>query len=534
LKKLIYTTLAVILISILFLGGCFSNQPGSNASFSSGAGVLNLVDTDPFTLDPAMVNDVSAAGYVIQIFNGLLKLGDNLEPQPDIAADMPTLSQDGLTYTFHLRQDVIFQDGRAVKASDFKYSWERCVNPATGSPTAATYLGDIAGVKDEIAGKTNQISGVKVADDYTLQVTIDSPKSYFLFKLTYPPTFVVDNNNAGSGGEWWRKPNGTGPFKVKEWIKDTDMILVRNDAYYGEKPQLRQINFQYNNTTGGMDLYETGKIDITGTYAAYYDKIMDRSEPFYKDLSIAPNLSLDYIGFNCAQPPFDDINIRKAFSLAIDKDKIISLIYRDMVKKAGGILPPGMPGYNSNLVGLGYDFNQAKALISASKYGDVSRLPPITLTISGRGGGAGNLLESLGYQWKHNLGVDIKIRQLEPEEYINNLRREADQMFYFGWIADYPHPQDFVDILFRSGSDYNYGQYSNTSVDELIRQANQTLDQEQSYKLYQQAEQKIIDDAGCMPLDYGETYTLVKPYVQGFSVNPLGFVDYSRILVLSH
>ena len=205
-----------------------------------------------------------------------------------------------------------------------------------------------------------------------------------------------------------------------------------------------------------------------------------------------------------------------------------------MVKKAEGILPPGMPGYNSNLVGLGYDVSQAKALISTSQYGDVDKLPPITMTVAGQGGGAGPLLQALVYQWKQNLGVDVKIRQLEPEEYYNNLSAEVDQMFYSGWIADYPHPQDFLDILFHSESDYNCGRYSNSGVDGLIQQANQSSNQAQSFQLYQQAEQKIVDDAACIPLDFGKNYILVKPYVKGFSVNPLNFIDYSQVSVLPH
>ena len=331
----------------------------------------------------------------MQIYSGLLKLDNNLEPVPDIAESMPTISSDGLTYTFHLRQDVKFQDGRPVTASDFKYSWERAANPATNSPTAATYLGDIVGVNDMLAGKANQISGVKVIDDYTLQVTIDSPESYFLYKLTYPSSFVVDKNNVSSGANWWQKPNGTGPFKVQEWVKGTDFILARNDLYYGDKAKIAQVKMILNSTSSDMDLFETGQIDIASASAAYYDKIMDKAEPFYNDLSISPDLSVDYIGFNCKQPPFDDVNIRKAFSLAIDKDKIISLTYRNMAQKAEGILPPGLPGYNKNLVGLDFDVNQAQALIKASKYGDVSKLPPITLTIAGAGGSADPLTASI-------------------------------------------------------------------------------------------------------------------------------------------
>jgi oligopeptide transport system substrate-binding protein len=220
--------------------------------------------------------------------------------------------------------------------------------------------------------------------------------------------------------------------------------------------------------------------------------------------------------------------------MAIDKEKIITLIYRDMVQKAAGILPPGMPGYNQNLVGSSYDLNQAKALIAASKYGSADKLPPILLTISGEGGGAGSLLQALVYQWKQNLGVDVKVRQIDPQLSASSFDQEVDQMYYFGWIADYPHPQDFLDILFSSNSDYNYGRYSNSEVDSLIQQANRSSDQAQSFTLYQQAEKIIVDEAACMPLSFGKSYTLVKPHVKGFSINALGFAAFSNVSIAPH
>jgi len=257
--------------------------------------------------------------------------------------------------------------------------------------------------------------------------------------------------------------------------------------------------------------------------------VMDKSGAFYNDLSISSILSLTYIGFNCAQAPFDDASIRQAFSLAVDKDKIISLIYRDMEKKAEGILPPGMPGYNSAVKGLSFDPVKARSLIKSSKYGDVSKLPPITLTTYGYGAGAGNLLQALVFQWKENLGVDVKIRQLETERYFYNTQAEIDQMFMMSWSADYPHPQDFLDILFHSNTTYNYGSYSNTDVDNLVKQANRNLDTTQSFPLYQQAEQKIVDDAACIPISFGMNYLLVKPYIKGYVTNPLGFVDMQKV-----
>jgi oligopeptide transport system substrate-binding protein len=535
LKKTAFILFAVILLFTSILSSCALSHPTTTPSPTTpGGGVLTLTSIDPFTLDPAVADDVLSVSYITQIFSGLLKFNDNLEPVPDIADNMPTLSSDGLTYTFHLRRDVKFQDGTAVTAPDFKYSWERTANPATHSPTAAAYLGDIVGVEDMLAGKGDQISGVKVIDDYTLQVTIDSPKSYFLYKLTYPSSFVVDKNNVSSGVNWWQKPNGTGPFKVQEWVKGTDFILARNDLYYGDKAKIAQVKMILNSTSSDMDLFETGQIDVASASAVYYDRIMDKAEPFYNDLSISPALSLDYIGFNCKQPPFDDVNIRKAFTLAIDKDKIISLSYRNMVQKAEGILPPGIPGYNKNLVGLDFDVNEAKEFIKASKYGDVSNLPPITLTIAGAGGSADVLTEALVYQWKQNLGVDVKVRELEPELYSSDLAQELDQMYYFGWIADYPYPQDFLDILLSSGSSYNYGGYSNTEVDSLIQQANQELDQTKAFALYQQAEQQIVNDAAVLPLTFGETYLLVQPYVKNLSVNALGIMNLNEIAISSH
>jgi oligopeptide transport system substrate-binding protein len=530
--------IAIIFIISILITGCNLVSPlasvnSGNTSGMPGNGVLNLADIDPTTLDPALSTETTSAQYIMEIFTGLLKLDDNMQPVPDIAASMPTVSSDGLTYTFSLRQDIKFQDGNGVTANDIKYSWERAANPTTGSQTAATYLGDIVGVNDELSGATSQINGVKVIDNYTLQVTIDSPKSYFLYKLTYPTTFVVDKNNVSSGQNWWRKPNGTGPFKLGQWVQGQSLTLLRNDLFYGDKPQLSQIKYQYYSGLP-MDLFETGQIDATGVSTSYKDAVTDISGPFYQNLSVTPALGVYYIGFNCNQPPFDDVNVRKAFNMAVDKDKIITLVFRDMQQKANGILPPGMPGYNQNLVGLNYDENQAKNLIKASKYGDVSKLPSITLTTYGYGGSAGPVLQSLVYQWKLNLGVDVKIRELEPERYFYNTKAEVDQMFDTAWAADYPHPQDFLDILFHSGSSYNYGNYSNSEVDSLIQQANRTADQQQSFTLYQEAEQLIVNDAACIPISFSENYTVVQPYVKGYTINALGFATLNKVIITPH
>ena len=542
-KKKIYFSIAILLAATGLLTSCGTtasttavnnNSSSTTTAVTPGSGTLTFTNTDPYTLDPAASNEALSTSYIMQIYSGLMKLDNNLEPVPDIAASMPTVSADGLTYTFHLRTDVKFSDGTPVTANDFQYSWNRAANPATNSPTAPEYLGDIAGVNDVLSGKATQISGVKVVDNYTLQVTINSPESYFLYKLTFPASFLVEKSNINSGANWWKTPVGTGPFKVKEWEQDTDFILARNDLFYGDLPKIAEIDMTLNSTTSDMDLFETGKIDFTSPPAVYYDQIMDPSGPFYQYLSKSPSLSVDYIGFNCNEAPFNDPDIRQAFCLAIDKDKIVNLTYRNMAQKAEGILPVGIPGYNDNLTGLDYDVSKAQALIKASSYGNAANLPTITLTIAGEGGSTGQEIQALVYQWKQNLGVNVQIRELDPQIYYNELSQEVDQMYSTGWIADYPYPQDFLDILFSSGSSYNYGGYSNPQFDSLIKQANAESDQTKAFALYRQAEQLMVNDAACLPITFGQSYLLIQPWVKNLTVNALGIMDFNDVTISAH
>jgi len=537
-KKIIVSLITTLLLVSLFTG-CWPQPDTPTPPVTPdtptppvGDNTLSLYGTDPLTLDPALAGDITSHQFIVQLFNGLVRLDDELDPAPDIA-ERWQISPDGRTYTFYLRQDVRFHDGRPVTADDVKYSWERACLPVTSSTTAATYLGDIVGVPEVIAGTSDQISGVEVVDEYTLKVTIDTPRSYFLYKMTYPTSYVVDRNNAESGEEWWRMPNGTGPFRLNRWEKNNLLVLERNDLYFGPPAGVKSVVFLL---WGGlpMNMYETGEIDIAGVSLHYVDKVTDTTGPFHQQLVVAPELSFYYIGFNHSQPPFDDANVRRAFNLAIDKEKMVSLVFRDMVLPADGILPPGMPGYNPDLITAGFNAAQARELIAASKYGDVANLPPITLTTTGWGGLISPELTAVIDQWRQHLGVEVKVRQLEPERYLYHLKQEKDQMFYMGWLADYPHPQDFLDILFHSRADNNHGEYRNPEVDTLLQTAGTELDWEYSFELYQQAEQIIVDDAACIPLWFGREYILVRPYVSGYDPSPLGYTCLDSIYVADH
>jgi oligopeptide transport system substrate-binding protein len=521
-KKIWYLLLFTLLFTALLI------SPSTGCSWWGSEDTLHLWDTGPLTLDPAISGDMSSHYYVMQIFSGLVRLDHDLNIVPDIAESWE-LSSDNKTYIFNLRENVKFDNGRGVKADDFKYSWERACDPDTGSGTAATYLGDIVGALDMLAGETEEISGIEVIGDYTLQVTIDAPKAYFLSKLAYPTAFVVDRDNVESGEDWWREPEGTGPFKLKEWQGGQALVLERSQTYYGELTKLEQVYYLLYGSP--MVLYETEQIDVVSVFLPYIDRVLDETGPFYSELAVTPELSLYYIGFNTAEPPFDDVNVRRAFCHAVDKERITEVILRDMVSEAEGILPPGMPGYNEAVEGLDYDIEEALDLIAASKYGDISNLPPITLTVDGYGNSIPAYIGAIIQEWQQNLGVEISVRQLEPENYLYNVKQEKDEMFVTGWIADYPDPHNFLDILFRTGSEVNISGYSNPTLDTLLDQAAIEQNEIARLAMYEQAEQLIIDDAPCIPLFHGVNYILVEPYVKDYELSPMAIPDLSKVYI---
>ncbi len=527
-KILVLILIVIVLVLGMLLPGCTSNTV-TPITGTSGQVLHLYASTDPYSLDPALVGDSNSASFVYQIYSGLVKLGDDLEPQPDIALGW-TVSDDGLVYTFNIRDDVYFHDSSTVTARDFKYSWERSCSPATASTTAATYLGDIVGALEMLAGEVGELSGVTVVDDYTLRVTIKEPASFFLSKLSYVTAFVVDSDNIAQGESWWEEPNGTGPFKLKDWSHGSYITLQRNDLYYGEVAKLDYVDY-YILSGRPINLYEMGEIDISPISVDYIDKVTDPNGEFNNELIITPVMSFYYLGFNCAEAPFDDATIRIAFSLALDRDKLVSLVYKDAVEAAQGILPPGMPGYDEELMGYGYDPQLALQLIAESSYGSVENLPSITITVIGWGGLVSDEVEAMVYQWRENLGVEVSVRQLEPELFLYNLIEEKDQMYYVGWSADYPHPQNFLEVLLSSDSEHNWGEYSNAEVDELLRLAAAETDSDISLELYRQAEAILVADAACWPFWFGRNYTLVKPFVKSYQVNPLGIPDLTQVYI---
>src|SRR6266498_4806084 len=369
--------------------------------------------TNPRSFDPA----TTLSGGDKRVFSGLVSFDPKLNLTPDLAEKW-NVSSDGTIYTFYLRQNAKFHDGRPVIAQDVVYSWERAASPALASDTVLTYLGDIVGVKEMNEGESDHISGLKAINDLTLQVTIDAPKPYFLLKLTFATAFIVDKANVESGEEWYRTPNGTGPYKLVEWKHFERKVYEANKDFYLGAPSIPYIVVQL---YAGEDerLYESGEIDIAGAYSI--ERFTDPSEPLHNELLTGVDLCTGYIVFDTTRPPFDDVNVRKAFSMAFDRQKYIDVVLDGHALPASGLYPPGLPGFNLALKGLPYDPAQARQLLAESKYGGPDGLPPIVFSDIGVGSYISGDVAALAEMWQQNLGVTITVENLEPNYYYEEI-----------------------------------------------------------------------------------------------------------------
>ena len=491
---------------------------------ATGTSRLMQLFVDPPTIDPHVTTDATSARIIVEVFGGLVTIDPNLDIVPDLAESWD-ISGDGRVYTFHLRPDAKFHDGKPVTAHDVIWSLERVTNPLTESPVVDQYLGDIVGVKEKLAGDATSISGVRFLDEHTVEMTIDEAKSYFLAKLTYPTGFVLDKENVeGNPRNWFRQPNGTGPFRLKEYVVGETLVLARNENYHLGAPMLEEVEFILSGGTSLL-MYENDEIHVAGVGLADLDRLNDPNNELYAELKTAPaSFSVNYIGLNVEEPPLDDVKVRQALNFAIDKQEIATIVLGDLVEPADGILPPNFPGYSQGVSGYRFDPVRAKQLLEESKYGDdLVNIPPITITTPGNFGANVSLdMEVILQMWERNLGITAEFQQTEYATFLKDLHKGRFQMFDIGWIADYPDPENFLDILFHSESTNNHTHYSNPEVDELLMRARVETDATKRYSLYNQAEQMILDDAPWVPLWFdGESKLLVKPNVHDYLLPPL-------------
>jgi oligopeptide transport system substrate-binding protein len=478
----------------------------------AGTLALSFPRGNPPTLDPAGATNTASAEVMVEIFSGLTTIGLDMQVHPDLAESW-TISDDGTIYTFHIRADARFANGKPITAQDFKYSFERVADPALRSSVALSHLGDIVGLRERWNGRAEEISGVRVLDDRTLEITIDAPKPYFPFRLATPTAFVVDRENVEGGGRWWfYEPNGSGPFKLVDYIKGKKIELERNDLYVGTpKPAIKNITLWIDTGMSYVHRYRREELDSALVQLFELPDVVDAGNSLHWQLTVTHDFRLAYLGFNLLAPPFDDPKVRQAFALSIDKRAIAREDLSGTAIPADGYFAPGFPGYNPNLKGWEYNPDKARQLIRQSKYGDVKNFPVIILDAVAEDAA----IEAAMRMIQETLGISIQLRAQPYSQFLETLYSQPlpFQMYPFGRLPEYPDPI-YLEIIFDSKSADNVMGYSNAQVDALLEEGRMEVNAEKRIQIYQRAEEMILADVPWIPLFFSQNYWLTKPNVK--------------------
>jgi len=529
----------------MILAGCSGTAPAATAPAAASGGVLRWslegINELP-ALDPPLAGASQSVGVISLVFEGLVRLDSDLNIAP-AGAESWDVKDGGKTFIFHIRQGLKFANGDPVTAEDFSYSLNRAFSPDFANGNAGYYLSNIVGSGDVTEGKATSVSGVKVIDPQTLEIDLQIPSVYFLYQLTFPASFVISKKAVEANpSSWTDSAYGTGPFMVKEWKHNQSITLVPNPNYWLGKPQLEEINLPFiQDPATALKLYQTGELDIMGTYNFPTDQISAlASDPAFHQLN---QFFVAYIGFNNAKPPFNDVRVRQAFAKAVDKKTLIDKVLEGAVVQADTIIPPGMPGFNAESAKIQQlNLDEAKKLLAEAGFPGGQGFPKLALSINNQDPNFPKIAAALQQMWKEALGVEVEINTEELSKFNDDLTATANDptsatalaFFISVWGADYPDPQNFVSQQLRSGVGNNNGHYSNAEFDKLVDQADVEADLPKRLPLYQQAEQIALTEVGWLPLYYGKANLLIRPTVNGLVVTPQGLfpkVDWSKVTV---
>jgi oligopeptide transport system substrate-binding protein len=526
--------LFVLLAALAVIAGC-SNQ-------GSGTDTINAVfGPEPNTIDPTLNLTGDSAIYIAHMFEGLYRYADNGQGDavlvPGLSAEIPgkKVNEDGtVVYTFTLRDGLKWSDGKSLTADDLVYSWQRLVDPAT----AADYSYIINMVKNAaeiIGGKLDKSElGIKATDDKSLEITLTYDCPFFDNILAFTAAVPLRRDCIETGGGLWTFSTSSyisnGPYRLKEWVHNSFLLLEKNPYYYKDTAGPEYIRFYLmedaNATLAGfrnkeLDFIDNIPVDETS-------KLLDSGL-----LKTTPELATSYVLFNNKNPPFDDARVRKAFTLAVDRNFIVNNITRAGETPAAGIVPYG----THDAEGAGSDFRKIGGNYYSTNENDYEKNCAEArnlLTEAGYPGGAGfpiveyiyntndtnrSIAEALQNMWKTVLGVKVTLSNQDWAVFIDTRKKGAFQIARSSWMADFNDPVNFLD-LFVSGN--NISRYSNPGFDALMREAHSTAAEKDRMSLFHKAEDILIgQDMAVCPLSFSTKHYMLNPEIRGVYHNLL-------------
>ena len=504
---------SVIVLILLLLCSC------SSRSRVEGY-VYYRLNANPTTLDPARIVDVTGGSISAKLFNGLVKIGGKLDVVPDIAEKWE-VSDNGTIYLFFLKPGIKFSNNREVTAEDFKFSFKRILDPRSKSPNTWV-LDKIMGAKDYMQEKTKDVSGIEIRGRYTLRIRLERPFSPFLNLLTMTAAYVVPREEVEKWGpDFSTHPVGTGPFTLKAWNHNSELVLRRNNSYFGGRAKAEGIVYRViPEDLTAVTEFELGNLDVLTIPASEYSRY--RRSPEWKGLiSSIKGLNTYYLGFNCSRPPFDDLNLRKAVSYAIDRERILRTFYEGRGRIAKGPVPDILRQWDLKSA-QEYNPEEARRIIRRGRYGGL--VVNFYITADQEVVDIAEIIQS----YLKRVGLDVRIKQLEWSAYKAALNKGEADMFWISWWADYPDPENFLFPLFHSanlGVSGNRARYTNKTVDRLIEAGQKALTLSERNSFYKQAEEIICKESPWVFFWHRTDFTVRQGYLKDYKIHPIYTMD---------
>ncbi|MCL4492914.1 MAG: ABC transporter substrate-binding protein [Nitrospirae bacterium] len=486
--------------------------------------VYYRLNANPTTLDPALITDVPGASIAAKFFNGLVKLNGDLGVAPDIA-ERWEMSKDGLSYRFFLKRGIRFSGGREVRAGDFKFSFERILDPQTKSPDIWVF-DKVEGVKEFREKKAGEVTGFKVIGDYTFEIRLKRPFSPFLSMLTMTPAYVVPQEDVKKWGmDFSSHPSGTGPFVLRKWLPNRELILDKREGCFEGDVKVKGIVYRIiPEDLTAITEFELGNIDVISLPASAYSKFK-KDEKWNKHIVSLNGLNTYYLGLNSSKPPFDKAYLRKAVSYAIDRKKILDTFYEGRGRLAMGPVPDPLRKWDLDAeVKELYGYNPARAKEIIRKEGISGIKVTLYITADQDVVDLAEIIQS----YLADAGIAVNIKQLEWSAYKEAINKGEPDMFWLSWWADYPDAENFLFPLFHSsnfGPAGNRTRYANKEVDALIEKGRYSLNEKERVRSYKKAEEIIIKDAPWVSFWHRTDFLVKQPWIKGYKVYPIYSMD---------
>jgi peptide/nickel transport system substrate-binding protein len=484
---------------------------------------VNIV-ADPAMIDP-ITNSELVAGVVMKpMYEGFIAIDEKGSVVNALATSW-NFSTDNKTITFRLRPGVKFHSGRMFGARDVKYTFEEVLRPGSRGGLVAPYLANIAGAKEFSDSKAQEVAGVRVVDPLTVEITLIKPD--VLFPI-YPFQFMDSGIGAEQGPDWMTEVSaGTGPFSFIRWQRGVEVAEKANPDYWGGAPKIDGIRFLIvPSGDTALSMYEANELDVVDVPESSYRRVLS-DDRYAKEILKAPRAQMRYLGMNQAlYPPFRDIRVREAISLAIDRAAMIKGLYVNAAVPLNGQVTPGVPGYGGDLPPLKYHPEQARKLLAEAGFPGGKGMPPIKVASTAP------FKDELTYyanQLNRVLGMQVEVNVVERATHIKAMNAGEVAFFPWGWTADYPDAMTFLGDCWYSSSPYNRSRWKNAEYDAAIDQARSEADAEKRYALYHKAEQILMQDWATAPLPITTYVALRKPNVHGLLPTPFGWSSFQPV-----